>query len=92
MADAYKGMTAYFEYDLSELDANPHFIETQFGKARVVSRGNEFAERDALEAQRDELLEALKAIRDHSGDVTGAAAMVSIAREAIAKAEGQSHE
>lgn len=60
MSALHKGMTAYFEYDLTELVSNPFSIDTPFGKPKTVSRGNEFAQRDSIETERDQLLEALK--------------------------------
>jgi hypothetical protein len=52
--------TAVFRSALSAIEGNPFRIDTPFGRAVHIGRGNAFHEADLLREERDELREALE--------------------------------
>lgn len=72
--------TMMFDIDISTIDINPLQIDTPFGRAGTIARGDLFAERDALEARVAELENGLVNILD--GQKTKAA-ILDIAFDAL---------
>lgn len=48
--DRYKGVTVWFDCDITQFKNNPLMFDTPFGKPVTMARGNIFEERDELEA------------------------------------------
>lgn len=85
--EAPKQMTAVFNCNLREFVGNPHLVETEFGTAQIVGIGNAFDERDGLEQQRDDLLDALIHIEEYWNRSHTIGAMEDALREIVDTAQ-----
>lgn len=52
-------VTMVFKYDIRQFVGNPHDVETPFGKPVAIGIGDAFTERDAIEAELNELKDDL---------------------------------
>lgn len=55
-----EGVTIVFDFDIRLFSGNPYLVDTPFGRAKVIARGDIIEERDELESDIEAVKEAYR--------------------------------
>ena len=85
----HDGFTVYFNRPLKDLEGNPFHIESPFGAAQTIGRGNSFDEADIYREALEEIVERTTDARIVAIAETALDATVSPAMRAALHSQGE---